>query len=142
MRILEHDLHLFAERAQFPLPGDGQLSADHLEHASEAGVAAMRQAGTVAVLLPGAYYTLRDTQVPPLAAFRRHGVPMAVATDCNPGSSPLTSRCRASSSSTSARRGPVARSSTGPTGRSDGDIAGCFVAMAVRPGLRRPRCWT
>ena len=67
------------------------LSADHLEYASEDGVAAMAQAGTVAVMLPGAFYFLRETQKPPVDAFRRHGVPMAVATDCNPGSSPLTS---------------------------------------------------
>lgn len=69
----------------------GGLSADHLEHLSEDGVAAMARAGTVAVLLPGAYYFLRDTTPPPLAALRRAGVPMAVATDCNPGTSPLTS---------------------------------------------------
>ena len=67
------------------------LSADHLEHLSAAGVAAMAQAGTVAVLLPGAYYFLRDTTPPPVAALRAAGVPMAVATDCNPGTSPLTS---------------------------------------------------
>ena len=67
------------------------LSADHLEYASPAGVAAMARAGTVAVLLPGAFYFIRETQVPPVAEFRRKGVPMALATDCNPGSSPLTS---------------------------------------------------
>jgi imidazolonepropionase len=69
----------------------GALSADHLEHLSEAGVAAMARAGTVAVLLPGAYYFLRDTRAPPVDALRKAGVPMAVATDCNPGTSPLTS---------------------------------------------------
>jgi imidazolonepropionase len=68
----------------------GGLSADHLEHVDEAGVRAMAQAGTVAVMLPGAFYFLRDTQVPPIDLFRRHGVPMAVATDCNPGTSPST----------------------------------------------------
>jgi imidazolonepropionase len=67
------------------------LSADHLEHLSEAGIAAMAAAGTVAVLLPGAYYFLRDTTPPPVAALRAAGVPMAVATDCNPGTSPMTS---------------------------------------------------
>ncbi|MET4801373.1 imidazolonepropionase [Bradyrhizobium sp. LB11.1] len=67
------------------------LSADHLEHTDEAGAAAMAKAGTVAVLLPGAYYFIRETQRPPVDAFRKHGVPMALATDCNPGSSPLTS---------------------------------------------------
>ena len=71
--------------------GFGGLSADHVEHTSEAGAAAMAEAGTVAVLLPGAYHCLRETVLPPLDAFRRHGVPMAVATDCNPGTSPLQS---------------------------------------------------
>jgi imidazolonepropionase len=66
------------------------LSADHLEHVDERGVVAMARAGTVAVMLPGAYYFLRDTHVPPIELFRRHGVPLAVATDCNPGSSPTT----------------------------------------------------
>jgi imidazolonepropionase len=69
----------------------GALSADHLEYANEQGVAAMARAGTVAVLLPGAYYALRETRAPPVDAFRRRGVPLAVATDCNPGTSPLTS---------------------------------------------------
>jgi imidazolonepropionase len=68
----------------------GALSADHLEHVDEAGVAALARAGTVAVMLPGASYFLRDPQVPPIALFRRHRVPMAVATDCNPGTSPTT----------------------------------------------------
>ena len=69
----------------------GALSADHLEYLDEDGVRAMAAAGTVAVILPGAFYTLRETQCPPIALLRRHGVPMAVATDCNPGSSPMTS---------------------------------------------------
>lgn len=69
----------------------GALSADHLEYTSEDGVRAMARAGTVAVLLPGAFYFLREKQLPPVAAFRRHGVPIALATDHNPGSSPLTS---------------------------------------------------
>ena len=69
----------------------GALSADHLEYTSEAGAAALAAAGTVAVLLPGAFYFLRETQRPPVAAFRRHGTRMAVATDYNPGTSPLTS---------------------------------------------------
>ncbi|MEA2930717.1 MAG: imidazolonepropionase [Hyphomicrobiales bacterium] len=69
----------------------GALSADHLEYADEEGVAAMARAGTVAVLLPGAFYFIREKQLPPVALFRRHAVPIAVATDCNPGSSPLTS---------------------------------------------------
>jgi imidazolonepropionase len=69
----------------------GGLSADHLEHVTPAGIAAMAAAGTVAVLLPGAFYFLRETQAPPIAALRAAGVPMAIATDCNPGTSPLTS---------------------------------------------------
>lgn len=67
------------------------LSADHLEHLDEAGVRAMAAAGTVAVLLPGAYYFLRDTHLPPLALLREHGVRIALATDHNPGTSPTTS---------------------------------------------------
>ena len=69
----------------------GALSADHIEYLDEAGVSAMAGVGTVAVILPGAFYTLRETQAPPIAVLRRHGVPMALATDCNPGSSPMTS---------------------------------------------------
>jgi len=67
------------------------LSADHLEYLDEAGVAAMAQNGTVAVLLPGAFYFLRETQLPPIDALRKAGVRMAVASDCNPGTSPMTS---------------------------------------------------
>jgi imidazolonepropionase len=67
------------------------LSADHLEYTSVAGVQAMARAGTVAVLLPGAFYTLQETQLPPVDAFRQYGVPMAIATDSNPGTSPTTS---------------------------------------------------
>ena len=67
------------------------LSADHLEHLDDAGIAAMASAGTVAVLLPGAYYFTRETLAPPIAKLRAAGVPMALATDCNPGTSPLTS---------------------------------------------------
>ncbi|SDA49452.1 MULTISPECIES: imidazolonepropionase [unclassified Janthinobacterium] len=69
----------------------GGLSADHLEFLSPDGIAAMARHGTVAVLLPGAYYFLRETQPPPVAALRAAGVPMAVSTDCNPGTSPMTS---------------------------------------------------
>lgn len=65
------------------------LSADHIEWLDEAGVSAMAQAGTVATLLPGAFYTLRDTQVPPIDLLRQYGVPLALATDGNPGSSPI-----------------------------------------------------
>lgn len=69
----------------------GALSADHLEYTDDAGAAAMAKAGTVAVILPGAFYFIRETKKPPVALFRRHGVKMAVATDSNPGTSPLTS---------------------------------------------------
>ncbi len=67
------------------------LSADHLEHTGDTGVAAMARAGTIAVLLPGAFYALRETRRPPVAALRAQGVPIAVATDCNPGTSPAGS---------------------------------------------------
>jgi imidazolonepropionase len=69
----------------------GGLSADHVEYTTQAGVRAMADAGTVAVLLPGAFHVLRETRLPPLAEFRAQNVPMAVATDCNPGTSPLLS---------------------------------------------------
>jgi imidazolonepropionase len=67
------------------------LSADHLEHTSERGVKAMARAGTVAVLLPCAFYTLRESRLPPIEALRAHGVPIAIASDCNPGTSPAGS---------------------------------------------------
>ena len=69
----------------------GALSADHLEYLSADGAAAMAAAGTVAVLLPGAYYFLNEIHPPPVALFRRHRIPMAISTDCNPGTSPTTS---------------------------------------------------
>ncbi|MEI8700316.1 MULTISPECIES: imidazolonepropionase [unclassified Mesorhizobium] len=69
----------------------GALSADHLEYTDDAGAAAMAKVGTVATILPGAYYFIRETKKPPIGLFRQHGVRMAVATDCNPGTSPLTS---------------------------------------------------
>ncbi len=80
------NLHGAALAARF-----AALSADHLEYTDEAGVAAMARSGTVAVLLPGAFYTLRERQAPPVAALRAHGVRMAVSTDLNPGTSPLFS---------------------------------------------------
>jgi imidazolonepropionase len=69
----------------------GAVSADHLEHTDETGVLAMAAAGTAAVLLPGAFYFLRETKLPPIELLRKHSVPIAIATDCNPGTSPLTS---------------------------------------------------
>jgi imidazolonepropionase len=80
------NLHGAALAARF-----GALSADHLEHTDEAGAVAMAKAGTAAVLLPGAYYFIRETKRPPIDLFRRYGVAMAVATDSNPGTSPMTS---------------------------------------------------
>jgi imidazolonepropionase len=80
------NLHGAALAARF-----GALSADHLEYADEDGIAAMARAGTVAVVLPGAFYFIREHQKPPIEAMRRHGVPIALATDSNPGTSPLTS---------------------------------------------------
>nr|WP_195164871.1 imidazolonepropionase [Mesorhizobium sp. NBSH29] len=80
------NLHGAALAASF-----GALSVDHLEYTDEAGAAAMARAGSVAVMLPGAYYFIREKQKPPLEAFRKHGVKLAVATDSNPGTSPLTS---------------------------------------------------
>jgi imidazolonepropionase len=80
------NLHGAALAAEF-----GALSADHLEHADEAGIGAMARAGMVAVLLPGAFYALKETRKPPVDLLRRHGVRMAVATDCNPGTSPVLS---------------------------------------------------
>jgi imidazolonepropionase len=69
----------------------GALSADHIEYSSDDGIREMKRAGTVGVLLPGAFYFLREKQLPPIEALRRHGVPIAIATDHNPGSSPLVS---------------------------------------------------
>ncbi|MGY3549197.1 imidazolonepropionase [Bradyrhizobium sp. USDA 4472] len=91
------------------------LSADHLEHTDEAGAAAMAKAGTVAVLLPGAYYFIRETQKPPVEVFRKHGVHMALATDCNPGSSPLTSLLLAMNMGATLFRMNVAECLTGVT---------------------------
>jgi imidazolonepropionase len=69
----------------------GALSADHLEYLDAEGAAAMAEAGTIAVLLPGAFYAIRETRKPPVQLLRDAGVPIAIATDCNPGTSPLTS---------------------------------------------------
>jgi imidazolonepropionase len=80
------NLHGSALAAQF-----GALSADHLEYLDVDGIAAMAGSGTVATLLPGAFYFVRETRLPPVAELREAGVPIALATDCNPGTSPLTS---------------------------------------------------
>jgi len=94
-RKLGLDLHLHADQLTDGGGGElaaslGALSADHLEYCSEASAHAMGQAGTVATLLPGAFYCLQEPQAPPVSWFRQYGVPMAVATDCNPGTSPVT----------------------------------------------------
>jgi imidazolonepropionase len=93
----------------------GALSADHLEHLDEAGAAALGSAGSVAVLLPGAFYFLRETKLPPLELLRRHGVPMALATDMNPGSSPTASLLLALSMGCTLFRMTVAEALAGVT---------------------------
>lgn len=86
-----HAEQLSNQRGAELVAGFGGLSADHLEWLDDDGVNAMAEAGTVAVLLPGAFYFLRETRLPPMDSLRAHGVPMAIATDCNPGSSPIAS---------------------------------------------------
>lgn len=104
----------------------GGLSADHLEYLSESSIRAMAAAGTTAVLLPGAFYALRETKLPPIASLREHGVAMAIATDCNPGTSPLLSlRLAAGMACTLFRLAPeealrgVTRHAAGALGLSD-----------------------
>jgi imidazolonepropionase len=89
LRVKLHAEQLSNQRGAELAADYDALSADHLEHADEEGVAAMARAGMTAVLLPGAFYALRETQKPPIDLLRRYGVPMAVATDCNPGTSPV-----------------------------------------------------
>ncbi len=91
LRVKLHAEQLSNQHGAELAAGFGALSADHLEYLDAAGIAAMTAAGTVATLLPGAFYFTRETKVPPIAALRAAGVPMALATDCNPGTSPLTS---------------------------------------------------
>ncbi|MEO9971220.1 MAG: imidazolonepropionase [Hyphomonadaceae bacterium] len=86
-----HAEQLSDQKGALLAAGYGALSSDHLEYLPPADVGTFAKSGAVAVLLPGAFYTLRESQFPPLAALREHGVPVAIATDCNPGSSPLTS---------------------------------------------------
>ena len=117
----------------------GGLSADHIEHTSEAGVFAMRDAGTVAVLLPGAFHALRETRLPPLDLLRAHGVPMAVATDCNPGTSPLLSLRQAMQLACThfrlTRKKPCAERPCMPRARS-----GCMIAACCASGCVRTSC--
>lgn len=91
LRVKLHAEQRSAQGGAALVAGYRGLSADHLEHLTADGVAALAAAGTAAVLLPGAYYCLREQRCPPVAALRAAGVPLAVATDCNPGSSPLAS---------------------------------------------------
>ncbi|MES2987844.1 MAG: imidazolonepropionase [Pseudomonadota bacterium] len=91
LQVKLHAEQLSARNGASLAASHGALSADHLEHADEADAKAMAAAGTVAVLLPGAYYFMRETHLPPVDLFRAHGVPIAIATDCNPGTSPTTS---------------------------------------------------
>ena len=113
----------------------GALSADHLEFADDAEVAALARAGTVAVLLPGAFYALRETQLPPVAAFRQHGVPMALATDCNPGSSPLTSLLLAMNMGCTLFRLTPPEALAGTT-RQAARALGLTDAGQIKPGMR------
>lgn len=113
----------------------GALSADHLEYLDEEGVKAMADARSVAVLLPGAFYTLRETQLPPVGLFRQHGVQMAIATDCNPGSSPLASLLLAMNMACTLFRITPAEALAGTTinaARALG-LAGCG---CIAPGMR------
>lgn len=113
----------------------GALSADHLEHATEADARLMAEAGTVAVLLPGAFYALRETKAPPVAAFRAAGVPMAVATDCNPGTSPLTSLLLAMNMAATCFRLTVAECLAGTTVHAARALGLSEVAGRIAPGL-------
>ena len=113
----------------------GALSADHLEYIGEDGVRALAEAGTVAVLLPGAFYTLHETRQPPVELFRRHGVPMAVSTDCNPGSSPLASLLLAMNMACTIFRLTPEEALAGAT-REAAQALGIDDAGRIAPGLR------
>ncbi|MQX35129.1 imidazolonepropionase [Roseospira navarrensis] len=113
----------------------GGLSADHLEWLDDAGIAAMAKAGTVAVMLPGAFYTLRETRLPPVEALRAAGVPMAVATDCNPGTSPLDSLLLAMNMACTLFRLTPAEALSGTT-RHAAAALGLDDAGVIAPGRR------
>lgn len=117
----------------------GALSADHLEHANAGDAAAMAAAGTVAVLLPGAFYTLRETVLPPVAAFRAAGVAMAVATDMNPGTSPLTSILLAANMACTLFRLTVDEAMAAVT-RNAARALGLADRGMIAPGLRADLC--
>ncbi|MDF1606707.1 imidazolonepropionase [Hoeflea sp. YIM 152468] len=113
----------------------GALSADHLEYANAADAAAMANSGTVAVILPGAFYTLHETAAPPIDAFRQSGVPMAVATDCNPGSSPMSSLLLAMNMACTLFRMTPEEALAGVT-RHAARALGLDDAGMIKPGLR------
>ena len=113
----------------------GALSADHLEYLDEDGARAMAAAGTVAVILPGAFYTLRETKLPPIDLLRRHGVRMAVATDCNPGTAPMTSPCLAMNMACTLFRMTPAEALLGTTVHAAAAL-GLRDAGTIAPGLR------
>jgi imidazolonepropionase len=119
--------------------GNGALSADHLEYLSTSGIAAMAAAGTVAVILPGAFYTLRQTQMPPIAALRAAGVPMAVATDLNPGSSPLASLTLAMNMACTLFRLTPEEALSGTTSHAARAL-GLADRGTIAPGLRADLC--
>lgn len=113
----------------------GALSADHLEYAVEQDARLMAESGSVAVLLPGAFYTLRETQLPPIEAFRKHGVPIALATDCNPGSSPVTSLLLIMNMACTLFRMTPCEALAGVTVHA-AQALGIVDAGRIRPGLR------
>jgi imidazolonepropionase len=113
----------------------GGLSADHLEHATEDDARAMAAAGTVAVILPGAFYMLRETRLPPIAAFRAAGVQMAVSTDANPGTSPLTSVLMAMNMAAVLFGLTVAECLEGTTGAAAKALGLQGETGAIKPGL-------
>jgi len=113
----------------------GALSADHLEYATDEDARAMAEAGTVAVLLPGAFYTLREGRLPPVDALRRHGVVLAVATDCNPGSSPLFSPLLAMNMACTLFRLTPAEALAGVT-RNAARALGLADCGVIAPGMR------
>jgi len=113
----------------------GAVSADHLEYLSQSGIHAMAEAGTVAVLLPGAFYYLREKRAPPVAAMRAAGVPIAVATDCNPGSSPLASLLTAMNMACTLFRLTPEEALAGVT-RNAARALGLADAGTIAPGMR------
>ena len=113
----------------------GALSADHIEYLDEDGAKAMAAAGTVGVILPGAFYTLRETRQPPIDLLRKHGVPMALATDCNPGSAPMTSLLLAMNMGCTLFRLTPEEALLGVT-RHAAQALGCTDCGQLAPGLR------